>query len=179
MFLHGNNSFCQRRTNVTFGKTRGSSFQTKWCWVSENDRKVLQTCASASWWLAVWNCASNLWPFPFRWSSLPSSVCCCSLSWFVQHCHLPENDGHYNNPSGSLHPSSLLLSAPHQIELTLDHHWERLLCNSITGSNLVAFIHFWGEFEVRFLHIAAVRCNQMCSCDGVRHQEEDGLIINK
>ena len=28
------------------------------------------------------------------------------------------------------------------------------------------------NFDVRFLHIAAVKCNQMCTCDRVRQQEE-------
>ena len=30
---------------------------------------------------------------------------------------------------------------------------------------------------MRFLHIAAVKCYQTCTCDGVRHQEEDGIIM--
>ena len=33
------------------------------------------------------------------------------------------------------------------------------------------------DFEVRFLHTAAVKCNHMCTCDRVRHQEEDGMIM--
>ena len=38
-------------------------------------------------------------------------------------------------------------------------------------------IYFGGDFEVRFLHIAAVKCNHMCACDRVRHQEEDAKTI--
>ena len=39
---------------------------------------------------------------------------------------------------------------------------------------------FGGDFEVRFFHIAAVKCNQKYKCDRVRHQEgdgEDGVIM--
>ena len=32
---------------------------------------------------------------------------------------------------------------------------------------------------MKFLHIAAVTCNQMCTCDRVRHREEDAMIIEE
>ena len=30
---------------------------------------------------------------------------------------------------------------------------------------------------MRFLHFAAVRCDHTCTCDRVRHPEEDGTIM--
>ena len=29
---------------------------------------------------------------------------------------------------------------------------------------------------MRFLHIATVKCNQMCTCDRVKHQYEDAMV---
>ena len=40
----------------------------------------------------------------------------------------------------------------------------------------IEFVHFGGDFEVRFLHIAAVKCNQIWTGDRVRYQEEDAQM---
>ena len=48
----------------------------------------------------------------------------------------------------------------------------------LDGQDTVEFIHFGGGFVVSFLHIAAVKCNQSWTCDGIRHQEEDAKTLD-